>query len=222
MPEVKFEFTASFGREIAIAGDFNDWDFNSYQLERDNEYWRIELDLETGVYNYKFLVDRQLWINDPGADLYYKENNEAINSVIDLKEDGVEVNKDYGKISELSFNNQFNKKNLLNKEKVTKNKFSTSDKQVYIYHSLSDFIGTAEISYVWCTPDLKIYEAESTLITGQGGEQRLYHYINLFKERIKPGLWKVFILVNGKLLKQEEFLLKSNSYYQKNGQVLIK
>jgi hypothetical protein len=224
MELVEFELPYDFGNEIALLGSFNNWDLNSKDLIV-TEGRNLELELDSGVYYYKFLVDNQFWCNDPQAKGYVSDGKEAINSVLHVGEDTDELitNKDYGQVIDISLANQFKEDFLLNKGQAEKKPcFNCQDHQIYIYNTIKNFVGEIELSYVWCKPDLGIYNAESTLLQGIGGEQRLYNYINLRSNNLQPGQWKVFILANGLVIEEVEFLLKSNFCGHQNGKVVVR
>ena len=57
---------------VALVGDFNEWDTQIAPLKKDKEgVFKITLDLPIGAeYEYRFLVDGN-YVNDPDADKYY-------------------------------------------------------------------------------------------------------------------------------------------------------
>lgn len=62
---VEFKLDASGVNQVTLAGDFNNWDSNSFPLKKDKKgVWKKEVNLKPGRYEYKFLVDGQ-WQNDP-------------------------------------------------------------------------------------------------------------------------------------------------------------
>jgi len=218
-----FKFPAIFGQKVALLGDFNNWRFDKDLLEKEGDEWVIDIEISKGIHRYKFLIDDKLWINDPYADMYVNNRTGSLNSVIQLdSDDVVRVSKEYGIIDDIGMDNNFNEIVLMKKSEGENREFNISGQQIYIYNSIKECIGEVEVTYVWCRPDLKVFESDSTLLKATGGEERLYNYINLRGEDFKPGLWRVFILINGRLLATEEFLIKSNFYYHKRGMILVK
>ena len=60
-----FEFDAPYANEVLLIGDFNSWKAGGVSLKKDKDgLWRIELALDPGKYEYKFIVDGN-WQNDP-------------------------------------------------------------------------------------------------------------------------------------------------------------
>lgn len=62
---VAFHLSAP-AREVALVGDFNDWDPAANRLERHGSSWNLTLRLPPGRYRYAYLVDGQRWLPDPG------------------------------------------------------------------------------------------------------------------------------------------------------------
>lgn len=49
---------------IALAGDFNSWSSRSVKMTRNGSVWTADVEIEPGVYEYKFVVDGR-WFTDP-------------------------------------------------------------------------------------------------------------------------------------------------------------
>jgi len=61
---VLFEYYAPSAGQVRVAGTFNRWDPERNPLKKDrNGKWRLELELATGRYEYRYLVDG-MWEND--------------------------------------------------------------------------------------------------------------------------------------------------------------
>ncbi len=68
MARVRFQFRHAGASNVAVAGDFNEWNTTSHPMERrGDDLWVLELDVLPGRHGYKFLVDGQQWWNDPDA-----------------------------------------------------------------------------------------------------------------------------------------------------------
>jgi 1,4-alpha-glucan branching enzyme len=52
---------------VHVAGEFNNWQAGDIALEKGEDgIWRATLNLEAGRYEYKFIIDGQQWVEDPG------------------------------------------------------------------------------------------------------------------------------------------------------------
>lgn len=69
----------SDARLVTVAGSFNGWHPQQTIMQRTDEGWRCEIQLDAGEYTYKFVVDGQ-WIIDPGNPDKIDDGNGNINS----------------------------------------------------------------------------------------------------------------------------------------------
>ena len=85
--KVLFFFSDDKATSVSLAGDFNGWNPNENKLERDEHgFWRATLSAPpAGVYQYKFIVDSQRWIEDPNNEMKAPDNYGGLNSVITIK-----------------------------------------------------------------------------------------------------------------------------------------
>lgn len=63
---------AQAARKIYLAGDFNNWEFESTPLKKQKDgSLATTLDLQTGSeYQYRYVLDGERWENDYSADKY--------------------------------------------------------------------------------------------------------------------------------------------------------
>jgi 1,4-alpha-glucan branching enzyme len=65
--KVNFSLLAPQAERVLIAGEFNNWNTMSHPMEKDKKgVWKISLDLEPGMYQYRFFVDGE-WQSDPSC-----------------------------------------------------------------------------------------------------------------------------------------------------------
>ena len=59
-----FEYFAPEAKQVTLAGTFNNWDVGKLLLKKNKSgRWTLDMDLQPGRYEYRFLVDGQ-WQND--------------------------------------------------------------------------------------------------------------------------------------------------------------
>jgi 1,4-alpha-glucan branching enzyme len=66
-------------KTVYLAGDFNNWSSNGYQMKREGDDWVFTVHLSEGKHQYKFVVDNN-WIRDPNNPLW--EQNDSGNSIV--------------------------------------------------------------------------------------------------------------------------------------------
>ncbi|MEM8709729.1 MAG: alpha-amylase family glycosyl hydrolase [Planctomycetota bacterium] len=73
------------GESCHLAGDFNHWSSESHPMERTGDgRWRIDLELPSGEFRYKFCVDGHRWIPDPDNPEGEDDGFESHNSILRL------------------------------------------------------------------------------------------------------------------------------------------
>lgn len=81
---VTFQIKAPDAKDVRLAGDFNAWNPSSMLLKRSKDgIWKRDLNLKSGRYEYKYLVDGQ-WRRDPINNLFTVNPYGTENSVIEL------------------------------------------------------------------------------------------------------------------------------------------
>ncbi len=78
-----FKYTPLTGGEhkVFIAGDFNNWNTQEFELAEANGIYKISLKLEKGRYEYKFIVDGN-WIIDESAEELTQDKFGNRNSIV--------------------------------------------------------------------------------------------------------------------------------------------
>lgn len=71
---------------ICVAGDLNNWNPNSFHMERVGDEWIFPAHLNKGKHRYKFVVDGK-WILDPGNKLWEQNEHNTGNSILWIEED---------------------------------------------------------------------------------------------------------------------------------------
>ena len=97
--KILFQFDAPSARMVNLAGNFpdNEWlkngdkvdvmfdDGTNGDLNSGDGIWSIEKNLSTGRYEYKFVVDRNTWVEDPNAIETIDDGYGGKNSVLIVK-----------------------------------------------------------------------------------------------------------------------------------------
>jgi len=84
---VQFSLYAPDIERVHLVGDFNNWSTAAdplYAREGDG-VWTILLPLEPGRYEYKFYIDSERWIPDPGNPERVDDGFGGLNSVITVE-----------------------------------------------------------------------------------------------------------------------------------------
>ncbi|MFP4086902.1 MAG: glycogen-binding domain-containing protein [Desulfobacteraceae bacterium] len=72
-------------RQVAVCGDFNDWEIEKHPMEKNDEgLWQKVLMLDSGRYEYKFYVDTE-WGCNPANTSRSANIFGTVNSVIFIR-----------------------------------------------------------------------------------------------------------------------------------------
>jgi hypothetical protein len=65
----EFAIETADAQQVALVGDFNQWNPERHRLHRDEHSarWYITVRLRTGLHKYAFIVDDSVWTPDPSA-----------------------------------------------------------------------------------------------------------------------------------------------------------
>lgn len=69
---------------VHVVGDFNHWRASTPMKRQKDGSWRASVDLEPGEYEFRYLVDGNMWVNDEAADGYRMGPFGADNSVVQV------------------------------------------------------------------------------------------------------------------------------------------
>jgi 1,4-alpha-glucan branching enzyme len=81
---VRFSLFEPKAKKVNIVGDFNNWSKLAdpmYDTGREG-LWTLLIALPAGRYEYKFLVDGERWMPDPGNPKRVKDGFDGYNSVV--------------------------------------------------------------------------------------------------------------------------------------------
>lgn len=70
--KVTFKVPADWAQnEVAVVGEFNDWDAKANLLSLKNGSWEATVRLNPSTeYKFRYFVDGERWVNDDAADAY--------------------------------------------------------------------------------------------------------------------------------------------------------
>lgn len=92
LEKVTFKISAPNAKSVSVAGSFNNWNPESNPLIRIDSAWIVELEIPSGYYYYKFVVDGN-WITDPSNSLRINDGGDNFNSIIKVGEPPKPVRK---------------------------------------------------------------------------------------------------------------------------------
>ena len=84
LTEVVFKVSAPEAKDVYLAGEFNNWKIdNAGRMTQDNGTWSKKINLSSGRYRYRFVVDGN-WVEDPGNPLKEINPYGSVDSLIEI------------------------------------------------------------------------------------------------------------------------------------------
>jgi hypothetical protein len=83
---VLFQYRSEDASSVSLVGDFNQWSPNEDSMTDENRdgIWTLTYPLTPGVYEYKFVVNGDLWIHDPSNPNRVADGFGGENSVVEV------------------------------------------------------------------------------------------------------------------------------------------
>ncbi|MCB9135463.1 MAG: isoamylase early set domain-containing protein [Anaerolineales bacterium] len=84
--KVTFEVSAGEANEVALLGDFNEWNSSATPMKRRKEgTFSVTVSLKPGnEYKFRYLADGETWLNDAAADSYVPNTFGSEDSVVSV------------------------------------------------------------------------------------------------------------------------------------------
>lgn len=210
---VRFQYpdsTEMHIEEIKLIGTFKKKEID---LINNNGYWKVELELEEGIYSYRFLVNNCLYLNDPLADEYVIIDEEVWSQFNVTLEDKETNSRGVAEYSNHVISNRLG--NSLQSVPVQREFYKPLDKRVVLGLELDPILGLHEVVTIWYRPDGIIYHiCYETLevAESEGFKAGLVWFLMKLDEAEREytmGIWTVIVTVDGKIVAQDKFDLKT-------------
>lgn len=82
--EVTFTIQADEAKEVQLVGEFSNWEpVPMKKAKAANSPFKTKIRLpKDGKFQFRYLVDNEIWINDDAADAYWTNEHGSDNSVV--------------------------------------------------------------------------------------------------------------------------------------------
>ncbi|GAE90395.1 isoamylase early set domain-containing protein [Acetivibrio straminisolvens] len=197
-------------KSISVIGDFNNWDGSRNILEKYADgTWMTEVELSPGNYRYKFLINGNIYFNDPNALIYTHDDRGSTASLIVIDESNKRViNTQPASLSIESYSFFGVDKELLFCESSERKYYM--DKHVRLMSKIrfSGIAGLHTVNAIWYTPNNEIYEVQERVLNdvdkNENNENEALFQININGDT-PEGEWRLQIFINGTFTLEESF-----------------
>ena len=126
--------------KVCMAISSNNWIPNITLEKNKNNIWSTEIELSDGVYEYKFVLDNNLWIYDKSKQIT-KDKNNNINNQIAIGKNNITIQENNSRNNNLADNGIFSKEFYINYKDLKLIRREMNFMRKNIFH-----IGNSELS----------------------------------------------------------------------------
>lgn len=183
--------------------------------------WALSRSFPEGEYHYAFLIDQQLRLNDPQANVYAPDDQEKIWSVLLVNAEGQRL-----------YNNQEYKVHLEDYRlsahlerpapDFIKKKFHLGvDQQVVAHWLFTEVQGLHSVTVAWSAPDGQLVQwGEQYLVENEHNtpiELAFACDLTPPQRRQQAGAWSLRLYIDGAFVLEDEFTISRDTTYSKFG-----
>lgn len=208
-------------KEIEILSSFNDYKGEKLNLDQERQVWRIEKNLPEGEYNYKFLINKELKLNDPIANMYMPDENDELWSliVINEKKERLYNNQQYFlHIENYSLSSEISEIKDL---KIRKTYDKSIQKKIVSRFEFMKVNGLHAITTIWYSPNGDIFQIAENNLFNPDDKESIYFWfwlpLNESERKIPTGIWKLQLFINGDFILEDNFTIIESSNYSSKG-----
>ena len=209
---------------ISVIGKFNDYDHNKGVMIKENNKWTFKCDLQTGEHPYKFLINGELKLNDPAANIYLPDDNEELWSIVKINENDQRL---YNNTEYTTHIEKYNIGSAVSEQEniVNKKVFNMAlDKKIVTRFQFTNVTGLHTVTTAWYTPVGELFQVtENNLFMPPNGKEpiMLWFWMDLEDNTRKYpfGTWTMKFFIDGEFILEDEFKLLQNSVYSSQGGV---
>ncbi|CEO05197.1 glycoside hydrolase [[Clostridium] sordellii] len=211
-------------KTISVIGEFNNYDHNKGVMIKDNNKWTFKCDLQTGEHPYKFLINGELKLNDPSANVYLPDDNEELWSIVKINEN------DQRLYNNTQYTTHIEKydigSSVIEQENIVNKKIFNMalDKKVVTRFQFTNVTGLHTVTTAWYTPVGELFQVtENNLFMPPNGKEpiMLWFWIDLTDNTRKYpfGTWTMKFFIDGEFILEDQFKLSQNSSYSPQGEI---
>lgn len=209
---------------VALIGSFNNYDAEKGKMVKQDNKWTISFDLPEGNHKYKFLINGQLKLNDPTANIYLPDDKEELWSTIIINDNNQRM---YNNIQYTVHIEKYNIGSIITEEENSINKKNFNvllDKKVVTRFKFTNVTGLHAVTTAWYTPKGELFQTtENNIFTPKGDEKPVVTWFWMDLEdhsRKHPqGMWTMKLFIDGEFILEDKFELLEGTSYSAQGKI---
>lgn len=209
---------------ISVIGEFNNFNPNDGIMVKENDMWVLKCVLQPGEYKYKFLINKELKLNDPIANIYLPDENESLWSTIIINDKNERM---YNNTQYTTHIEKYDISSTVSEDEILVNKktFNTIlDKKVVTRFQFTNVTGLHAVTTAWYNPIGELFQiTENNLFNPPENKKAitLWFWMDLDNKsrKYQLGTWKIKLFIDGEFILEDEFTLLETGAYSANGQM---
>ncbi len=208
--------------EVSVIGRFNHYDPKANILKRHKDGYHGTAMFSPGEYEYKFLINGVLRLNDPAAQYYRKDKNGEVWTVLVIDKNGNRLSSETEQRIEL-YNHVICGQMVENMEACySRECFTHADERVCAGYGFGNILGTHSITAIWVNPDLAMHHICEHVIEVLPGDMNnatdVWFWLDFHEKRryYPKGVWRIKLYINGNFIMEDKFHFESGYLYSVN------
>lgn len=203
---------------VSVIGSMNDFSEEKGRMERVGDSFRLEMTLPSGDHFYSFLINGNLRLNDPSANIYAPDKEDKIWSVVIIDKDGQRL---YNNTQYNVHIDDYKLSTVVTKEEtiVHKRKFNRfTEKQAVARFTFKNITGLHAVTAAWYNPMGDLFEvSESAVLEDPNDPTFTWFWIDLKnpKKPVFSGLWTLKLFVDGSFILEDKFNIMEDVSYSR-------
>ncbi|MCY1713415.1 hypothetical protein [Caproiciproducens galactitolivorans] len=192
-------------------------------MQKSEDGWYTQLLLEPGDSMYKFLINNEIRLNDPSANVYMPDDSEELWSVIVIDDLGFRLynNEQYEVNVE-----DYSVTNIVTEipDVVNRKSFNlTMDKSVVTRFEFNHITGIHAITAVWFNPRGEVHESTENLLYADEKDPEssvfmwFWMQLNEADREYPEGIWTMKLFVDGSYVLEDQYTIVKRFAYTSAG-----
>lgn len=219
--KVKFSYEADSNLKVttvSLVGSMNGYDPSKHIMRKVDGAYVIEVDLSPGEHHYAFLVNGNLRLNDPTANIYVPDEKDTLWSVVIINENHERL---FNNTQYTTHIEEYRLSSLVSKGAIAvhKRQFNRfTDEKAVARFTFLNTTGLHTVTLAWYSPDGRLFQvSENYLVEDPANSEavQLWFWMDLKQEtKVAPGLWTLKLFLNGSYILEDKFQIVETSSYK--------
>lgn len=210
-------------KSISVIGSFNNYNIENGKMNKEDGIWTCSCEIPSGEHFYKFIINGELKLNDPLANMYLPNEKEELWSVIMINDDDERM---YNNTQYTVHIDKYNMNSSVSEEEnvaIKKSFNKTVDDKVVTRFTFTNVTGLHTATVCWYTPSGELFQVtENNLFSPSKDSSEpitLWFWMELSnnKKICQEGMWKIKLFIDGGYILEDTFNLIHNGMYSAQG-----